>query len=133
MNRKILIQIMIVLTVCLSCTQPTLKGKSDNNSAFICRNCDSIIDSVSGNKFYLDSSKIFITAVDSKGKLLWKTDPWKDNNLMEYRVNRPIIVYFNFASSKDSAHKKEIGISYNNSQFGRIELISGKFTFRGQD
>jgi hypothetical protein len=95
---------------------------------------DSLTDNSSGLKFYLDMSMIYISAVDKHGKLLWKTDPWKDNNLMPYRAKRPRISYFKLINNKKAKNNEEvIGIGYNNSQFGFLDKLTGKFTFEGQD
>ncbi len=40
-----------------------------------------LVDSTSGNYFVLDSAHITVSAFDRNGKALWKTDPWKDNDL----------------------------------------------------
>ncbi len=94
-------------------------------------------DSVTGTRYILDGEHIAITAIDAKGKTLWKTDPWKDNNIEEYRTKRPVIVYFEFGKIPDYLSKKikekiGIAISYNNTQFGFVDF-SGKFHFEGQD
>ena len=93
-------------------------------------------DFVTKTKFILDSAQITITAVDINGKQLWLTDPWKDNKLKIYRVDRPIIVsfYLGKAGWNSSDPKKEvIWIGYNNTQFGTLDKCTGKFTFLGQD
>jgi hypothetical protein len=94
---------------------------------------DSLIDNSSGLKFYLDTSMIYVSAFDKHGSLLWKSDPWKDNNLMEYRVKRPKIRYFKLINNKRTKNEEVIGIGYNNSQFGYLDKLTGKFTFEGQD
>jgi len=83
--------------------------------------------------FILDTSQVFITALDSNGRQLWRTDPWKDNNLEKYRVERPIIVYFSFENNERTDNKEAIWIVYNNTQFGIVDKSNGKFTWFGQD
>ncbi len=90
-------------------------------------------DSLNGIKYLLDSMHINIYAINAKGDTLWKTDPWKDNKLEAYRVDRPIIVDFDFSTSKRTDNKEVIWIVYNNTQFGTINKETGKFFFRGQD
>jgi hypothetical protein len=93
-------------------------------------------DSVTKTKFILDSAQITITAIDTNGKQLWQTDPWKDNKLKVYRIDRPIIVHFNLGKAgwNSSDPKKEvIWIGYNNTQFGTLDKLTGKFIFLGQD
>ena len=92
-----------------------------------------LIDSTTKTKFILDSTQIYITAIDSNGKQLWRTDPWKDNKLMVYRIKRPIIVHFRLGYSAWSGKTQIIGIRYDNSQFGFIDKLTGKFTWLGQD
>ena len=94
---------------------------------------DTLIDNSSGSRFYLDTALINVCAFDKTGNLIWKTDPWKDNNLMEYRVKRPKIDYFKFEKNKWTDSIEVIGIEYNNSQFGYLDKLTGRFTFQGQD
>ncbi len=94
---------------------------------------DTLIDKVNGLQFYLDTQRITIYAFNQNGKLLWKSDPWKDNKLQAYRVKRPIIRYFEFENNKFTKFNEKIGIGYNNSQFGNIDKFTGEFVFRGQD
>lgn len=90
-------------------------------------------DSLTGNIFLLDSTHINIYAFNTKGDTLWKTDPWKDNKLEVYRVKRPVIVDFDFATNKWTDNKEVIWIVYNNTQFGTINKEVGKFRWMGQD
>jgi hypothetical protein len=92
-----------------------------------------IIDTTTDTKFTLDTTQIHITAFNKSGKQLWRTDPWKDNELMSYRVKRPIIVKFDFANNEQTDNKKVIWIVYNNTQYGTIDIFTGKFTWFGQD
>jgi hypothetical protein len=95
-----------------------------------------ILDSLTNNYYVLDSSHIYITAYNKDGKELWKTDPYKDSKIEEYRVIRPVIVNFEFITSHwcyRNKLKKTIWINYNNTQAGYIDLNSGKFHFCGQD
>lgn len=92
-----------------------------------------ITDPKSQMKFVLDSSHINIGAIDKAGKSLWKTDPWKDNNLPEYRYRRPIIARFYLDSSKRTNFSYAITISYNSTQTGYLDILTGKFKFMAQD
>jgi len=40
-----------------------------------------LVDPITKTKFILDSLRITVTAIDSSGKKIWQTDPWKDNKL----------------------------------------------------
>jgi hypothetical protein len=94
---------------------------------------DTIVDHSTLTKFILDTSRIVITAIDANDKLLWKTDPWEDNKLDTYRVKRPIIARFYFANNQWTDNKESIWIIYNNTQFGKVDKKTGKFTWLGQD
>ncbi|MBP1663025.1 MAG: hypothetical protein H6Q19_165 [Bacteroidetes bacterium] len=96
-------------------------------------NVDTLIDKTTGVRFILDKRRIYIKAIDKSGKELWKTNPAVDNNLDEYRVKRPTIVYFAFKTNKFTGNKEVIAISYNNSQFGCLDKKTGHFQFEGQD
>jgi len=95
---------------------------------------DTLIDNQSGDRFFIDKERIFITAIDKNGKLLWKTDPAIDNKLPKYRQDRPTVVYFAFGDDdRTKSKKKVIWLSYSNSKFGYLDKTTGKFTFEGQD
>jgi hypothetical protein len=125
MKNPVLFSLLLLLGSCLNNRQSAYQGASPYK--------DTLIDNLTGSKFYLDTNKIYVYAFDKSGKLLWKTDPWKDNNLMEYRVKRPIIRFFEFENNKWTDSVEVIGIGYNNSQFGYLDKLTGKFTFHGQD
>ncbi len=92
-----------------------------------------LFDSLSGNQFQLDTTKIIITAINSNNDTIWKTDPWKDNNLEEYRYKRPIIIYFRLVKSERTDNKEIIWIAYNSTQFGFVDKETGKFSWQGND
>jgi len=98
-----------------------------------------LTDSITNNYFLLDSSHITITAFDKSNKRFWKTDPYEDNSIMEYRTKRPIIISYSFGLSPDYFSEeikpglKVIWITYNNTQFGFIDIRNGKYYFCGQD
>jgi hypothetical protein len=98
-----------------------------------------LVDSVTSNYFILDSNKIFITAYDKSNKIIWRTDPYKNDSIPEYRTKRPFIIYFVFGKSPDYFSNKikeglkVIWITYNNTQFGFIDIRNGKYYYCGQD
>ncbi len=109
-----------------------------------------LYDFATQTSFVLDSSRTVISAFDKKGKLKWKTNPYKDNKVREYRTNNPIIVYYSMGLTKNYYRRRIspfsteisdyfylkkmlISISYNNSQFGSIDLNDGFYYFMGQD
>lgn len=92
-----------------------------------------LIDSVSGNRFVLDSLHINVCALNANGDTLWRTDPWKDNKLEVYRTNRPVIVNIYFEKNEWTDNKEVIWIVYHNTQFGTQNKTTGKFFWMGQD
>lgn len=94
---------------------------------------DTLVDNELKMKFILDSARINISALDFSGKLIWHTDPWADNKIEEYRVKRPIIVLYSFAKNKWTKEEERIWIRYNNTQFGTVDKLTGKFIWMGQD
>jgi|GEM_PF-2973769 len=98
-----------------------------------------LIDSLTNNQYILDSTHINITAFDKSGKVKWITDPYKDNSIEEYRTKRPVIIHYGFGKSPGERPDlikeglKVIWITYNNTQFGFIDLESGKYYYCGQD
>lgn len=96
-----------------------------------------LTDTATNFNYILDSSHIFVTAYNDKGDSLWKTDPWKDNGVSAYRTKRPIIVDIFIGKLGDLYPAKKddrvIWITYNNTQFGYLDLKTGAYRFCGQD
>lgn len=91
------------------------------------------------HKYVLEKDYISITAYDDKKNILWKTDPYLDNRIHFYRTKRPKIIQFRFGRSPDYFPEKimpgikVIWITYNNTQYGFIDLATGMYYFCGQD
>jgi hypothetical protein len=99
-----------------------------------------IIDSITNNYYVLDSTHTTITAYDNSKQIIWKTNPRKDNHLPEYRRPNPVITYYQIREFPNNRFgtlikkgEKVIFIDYSNSQFGFLDLKTGKFTCEGQD
>jgi len=99
-----------------------------------------IIDSITNNYYVLDSTHTIITAYNNSKKIIWKTNPRKDNHLPEYRHPNPVINYYQIGEFSNNRFEnlikkgeKVISIGYSNSQFGLLVLKTGKFIFEGQD
>jgi hypothetical protein len=96
-------------------------------------------DTNSGISFLVESDGRHITATSSDGKTLWRRDPFADAHLKYYRTTTPQIVYIGKASQQAEAYwtkhgiPKIVGITYNSSQFGDLDVKTGDFTFGGQD
>ncbi|MCB9046268.1 MAG: hypothetical protein H6550_09020 [Chitinophagales bacterium] len=107
-----------------------------------------VTDTVTNNRFILDSSHVLITALSQAGDTLWQTDPWKDhmkgNEFAYYRMDpgeRPIIMLMGIAETflqtqfipADKSKVPGLHIVFNNSQFGVVFGDSGYYLFLGQD
>jgi hypothetical protein len=105
-----------------------------------------LIDKVNFTKYTLDTARVYIAAVDSSGRQLWKTNPREASRLEPYRTSKPIIWRFYFGnfspddyiSKKEKRKKKKNGtldkgieviwIVYNNTQLGFVDKRTGEFT-----
>ncbi len=98
-------------------------------------------DDRTGVLFYVESDGQHVAAINGGGTILWHRDPFVDAGLKPYRrKERPVISYIGKASDNNvEAMKAEgkkgpfIGLSYNSSQFGLLDVTTGEFTFLGQD
>jgi hypothetical protein len=99
-------------------------------------NTAALKDSASGSVYILDSSRIYVSAYSSTGELLWKTDPYRDNKIPEYRTSRPIIVDMWFGKIDlryPTKGKTVLRINYNNTQAGYLDFKTGSYNFLGQN
>jgi hypothetical protein len=99
-----------------------------------------IVDPITNNYYVLDSTHTSITAYNNSKQIIWKTNPRKDNHLSEYRHPNPVITYYQIGKLPENVYgsinkkgEKVIFISYSNSQFGFLDLKTGKFMYEGQD
>lgn len=85
--------------------------------------------------FYVESDGRQLTAISPTGKILWHRDPFVDAKLKPYRFAKPVIVFIGEPDRWMIADKKGqfIGISFNSSQFGIVDVSNGDFLFAGQD
>src|SRR5436190_24330359 len=95
-------------------------------------------DAESGIIFYVESDGRHLAAIDRDGKIVWHRDPFADAKLQYYRTKSPQIVYVGKASERAQEYwpgkqKKVIGIAFNSSQFGEVDIKTGEFQFGGQD
>ena len=96
-------------------------------------------DADSGVSIYIESDGRHVAAISQDGKVLWHRDPFADAHLRAYRTKQPRIVWvgqpqkwmIETMSGKGSG--KFIGISYDSSQSGVVDIKTGDFTFMGQD
>lgn len=131
--------ITLLITVSFVCSAQTVyrydaKGNLIDGSHIQLRNLGEVVlkDSA-GITYVLDSVHVSVAAYSIGGKMLWQTDPWKDNTLPEYRTKRPVIVQFRLIKTIPDMPGEFIYIKYNNTQFGVIHKKDGTFDWFGQD
>jgi hypothetical protein len=96
------------------------------------------VETNSGISFLVESDGRHITARGLDGKILWRRDPFADAHLEFYRTKNPQIVYIGKANERGEEYwkkqgKQVIGINFNSSQFGEVDIKTGDFFFGGQD
>ena len=128
-SKLLIIYTLLHSLFCISQNEPYSSKHTLSNSV----GNKTLIDSLSGVSFVLDSNQIYITAIKSNGDTLWRTDPYLDNDLPEYRVKRPIIVGYYLQNNQSTNNTEVIWMIYNNTQFGILEKETGKYTWFGQD
>ncbi len=94
-----------------------------------------VSDTETGNTYEVQKDRRTIVAKTRDGKLLWKANPFEDAKLKPYRVKHPIISYFGRSTTAVQAGNGDrfLGVGFNSSQFGVIDLSNGDFTFSGND
>jgi hypothetical protein len=96
------------------------------------------IETNSGISFLVESDGRHITASGQDGRIFWRTDPFADAHLEFYRTKNPQIIYIGKANKRTEEYwlkkdKRFIGILYNSSQFGELDIKTGEFFLGGQD
>ena len=98
-----------------------------------------LIDKITHTRYVLDSTHMHIIAIDSSGKQLWKTNPWRKEISSDTLAKQPTIDIFSFDLNEiDSWLKKDdsvIGISYqyHHGPFGVINKKTGRFLLIGEN
>jgi hypothetical protein len=131
MKQNLMFLILFILTNYLCNGQNQYPGGPDIPTNKIEKRI--LIDSASKIRYVIDSTQTTIVALDYKNKVLWVSNPNRDNKLGNYRTFKPRMDNFGFKKLKDSDYKEVIFVIYNNTQFGFIDKLTGKFTFLGQD
>ena len=101
-------------------------------------------DADTGVIFYVESDGRHIAAISPDGKVLWNQDPMAGAHLESYhaglesyRVKNPRIIFIGKESEEHAKRLESTGrfiaISYENSQFGDVDMKTGNFIFGGQD
>jgi hypothetical protein len=92
-----------------------------------------LTDKLTGNVYEVQSDRRTVVAKKANGEIIWKINPFVDSNMKPYRVEYPYINYFVVWKYSTRPEIPVLRICFNSSQFGDIEIESGKFKFHGQD
>ena len=92
-----------------------------------------ITDKETGNVYEVQGDRRTVVAKKPNGEIIWKINPFVDSNMRPYRVDHPYINYFVVWKYSTRPELPVLRICFNSSQFGDIELESGKFRYCGQD
>lgn len=95
-------------------------------------------DTNSGISFRVEIDGRHITAINSEGRTNWCRDPFTDSHLEFYRTKTPVIRYLGKSHKQSEEYwskrgKKVLGLTYNSSQSGELDIETGDFFFGGQD
>ena len=94
---------------------------------------------------YVESDGRHIAATDEQGKLLWVRNPWEEaHSFCPYRTPRPVVASLKIMELSDSGRSylksrganlehTFIALSFDSSQFGELDEITGDFFPEGQN
>jgi hypothetical protein len=91
-------------------------------------------DAASGTIIYVETDGRHVAAISQAGKLLWRRDPFVDASMEPYRQAHPIIS--SIGPETDRASKRpngKLAVRFTSSQFGEMDIATGKFVFEGQN
>jgi hypothetical protein len=86
---------------------------------------------------YVETDGRHVVAISPDGKILWRKDPFVDAGLEPYREPHPTIVFIGSSGRGCALRAESIGkvfcLSFSSSQFGVVDIVTGKFTPEGQN
>jgi hypothetical protein len=82
---------------------------------------------------YVETDGRHVVAISPDGRILWRKNPFVDAGLEPYREPRPTIVFVGRCGLRSEEVGKIFCLSFSSSQFGEMDIATGKFTFSGQD
>jgi hypothetical protein len=92
-----------------------------------------VTDNETGFVYVVAKDRRTISAMNSNGEIAWIANPFEDAKLRPYRFIHPFIVYLGPLRPQNNPRPFKLRVGFNSSQYGDIELASGKFHFCGQD
>lgn len=82
---------------------------------------------------YVETDGRHVVAISPDGRILWRKNPFVDTGLEPYREPRPTIVSVGRCVVRPEVGGKVFCLDFSSSQFGEMDIDTGKFTFEGQD
>lgn len=82
---------------------------------------------------YVETDGRHVVAISPDGRILWRRDPFVDAGLVPYRMAHPTIECVGSKCKGLSADEKSFAVWFNSSQFGMMDIETGKFTMMGQN
>ena len=92
---------------------------------------------------YVESNGRRISAMDSQGKVLWSFDPYEKSAWKPYRMAKPVVRGLGRGEYWEDFLRRNrqfvddpgpfVSISYSSSQFGVLNVKTGKMFFLGRD
>ena len=112
-------------------------GQNSKSSSSELLKSITLVDKVTHTRYVLDSMHIHITAIDSSGKQLWKTNPWRKEISSDTLAKQPTIDIFSFdlgtigSWPKNDTSVIAISYQYRIGPFGVIKKKTGEFLLIG--
>lgn len=116
----------LVLTVAASAA-PVRDGYPQTISGLIYK------DATANVIIYVETDGRHVVAISPDGRILWRKDPFVDAGLEPYRMARPTIECIGAKCKGLSANDKSVAVWFTSSQFGVMDIATGKFTPMGQN
>jgi hypothetical protein len=86
---------------------------------------------------YAETNGKHLSAIDFEGRVLWTRSPFKDAHLEPYRVAEPRIVQIYaplpWMLKGSNGEEALVALEFESTQFGVVDLKSGRFYPLGQD
>lgn len=128
-----------ILVVALLCALPTAVFAEQyvGHATLAYRGPVAYVDKKLHLVVYAETDGKHLSAIDSEGHVLWTSAPFSDAHLKPYRIAEPRIVqiYAPLPWMLEGAKEKSafVALAFESTQFGVVDLKSGKFFFLGQD
>ena len=131
------------LLLLLQLAHPVFAGTTQQTRTYIGRYSTSFPgpqackDPQTGTTLYVESDGKHVAAISSAGKVLWIHVPHDDAHVEQYRTPNPQIVFIGGLSPSAKVRQGKpsdfVAIRYSNSQFGLLNISTGRFDYEGQD